>query len=73
VTARDIASDEATDLSRPLVLIQATNPLRRTLRDRDLRAYRWNILESRLAPSTVTIVDERTYPLVNIDWETVVS
>ena len=72
-TAATVATDAAADLPRPLVLIQATNPLRRTLRDRDLRAYHWEILEARLAPSTLAIVDEPTYPTVDVDWEAVVS
>ena len=72
-TAREVAADRATDLPRPLVLIQATNPLRRTLRDRDLRAWRWSTLDEGLALSALTIVGEPTYPRVDVDWATVVS
>jgi integrative and conjugative element protein (TIGR02256 family) len=72
-TAENIAIDEVIDLPRPLILIQATNPLRRTLRDRDLRAYRWEIRESRLIPSKLAIVNEPTYPVVDVDWAAVVN
>ena len=72
-TARDVASDEATDLPRPLVLIQATNPLRRTLRDRDLRAWRWANLDEGLAATSVAIVREPEYPTLDLEWATVVS
>jgi integrative and conjugative element protein (TIGR02256 family) len=72
-TARDVADDEDADLPQPLVLIHATNPMRRTLRDRDLRAFRWRIGEALLAPVAITIVGARTYPPVDIDWATVVA
>jgi integrative and conjugative element protein (TIGR02256 family) len=72
-TAREVAVDDATDLPRPLVLIQATNPLRRTMRDRDLRAWRWEIGESRLALVSIAVVNELTYPVVDVDWATVVT
>jgi integrative and conjugative element protein (TIGR02256 family) len=72
-TAEEIARDEATDLPRPLLLIQATNPLRRTLRDRYLRAYRWDAPTSRLALWPIVVVEELTYPLPALDWATVVS
>jgi integrative and conjugative element protein (TIGR02256 family) len=72
-TARDVGADEATDLPRPLVLIQATNPLRRTLRDRDLRAWRWSILDDGLEAVPLAIVRAPTYPTIDIEWTTAVS
>jgi integrative and conjugative element protein (TIGR02256 family) len=72
-TATEIANDEGADLPRPLVLIQATRPLRKTLRDSDLHAFRWQILEQQLEQRDIAIVSERTYPLVDVDWEKVVS
>ena len=68
-----MASDAATDLLAPLLIVQATRPLRRTLRDRDLQAYRWNPLHSQLERAPLTIVAERTYSQLEIDWATVVS
>ena len=67
-TARDISADEATDLPRPLVLIQATNPLRRTLRDRDLRAWRWSILKDELEAMPLAIVRAPEYPTLDLEW-----
>jgi len=72
-TARDVAADDCADLPRPLVLIQATNPLRRTLRDRELRAYRWKAGDATLAPNAIAVVPEPSYPIVDVDWATVVS
>ncbi len=71
-TAWAIAGDAEADLPRPLLLIQATGPLRKTLRDSDLRAFRWQIFRPRLEPRVLAVVDERTYPLVDVEWETVV-
>jgi integrative and conjugative element protein (TIGR02256 family) len=70
-TARDVAGDVATALPRPLVVIQATNPLRRTLRDRDLRAYRWT--PPGLVLAQLVVLDELTYPPTPVDWDTVVD
>lgn len=72
-TARDVAADEEIGLPRPLVLIQATNPVRRTLRDRDLRAFRWESHVRGLVPATILIVKEPTYRTVDLDWAAVVS
>ena len=72
-TAREVAADPETDLPRPLVLIQATNPLRRTLRDRDLRAWRWSLLDDRLELAPLAVVREPTYPRVDLDWAAAVS
>ena len=72
-TARDVVADEATELPRPLVLIHATNPLRRTLRDRDMRAWRWSILDDGLEAVPLAIVREPTYPPLDLEWTTVVS
>ena len=72
-TAREIAGDEAADLPRPLLLIQATNPLRRTLRDRNLRAYRWEPATMELAQWAITIVEEQAHSLPGVDWTTLVS
>jgi integrative and conjugative element protein (TIGR02256 family) len=72
-TAREVAADGETDLPRPLVLIQATNPLRRTLRDRNLRAWRWSILDERLEPAPLAIVGKPAYLGVELDWAAVVS
>jgi hypothetical protein len=47
--------------------------LRRTLRDRDLRAWRWSLLGDRLDPVPLAIVREPTYPRVEVDWATAVS
>ena len=73
-TASEMAADEDADVLRPLLLIQATRPMRKTLRDSDLRAYRWRILEARLEQQTLAVVgDERAYPLIAIDWDEAVS
>lgn len=73
-TARDISRDEPVDLPQPLLLIQATLPTRRTLRDSDLRAYHWSTdLDTLLAmPLTIVRDDERQYPMLDVDWDTVV-
>ena len=72
-TARAVAADPTTDLPRPLVLIQATNPLRRTLRDRDLRAYRWTPGEHGLTTQRVILIDGSSYPDADVDWAAVVT
>lgn len=72
-TAREVATDAAADLPRPLVLIQATNPLRRTLRDRDLRAWHWSSDDDRLSPMPLAIVDDPPYPSIELEWSSVVS
>lgn len=72
-TARDIAADLGTDLASPLILIQASNPFRRTLRTRDLRAYAWDHAGSRLEPQPLAVVPAGTYAPFGIDWATVVS
>lgn len=69
-TASEMAADEEADVPRPLLLIQATRPTRKTLRDSDLCAYRWRILEARLTQQPLAVVSgEHAYPLVAIDWD----
>lgn len=72
-TAAAIATDEASTLPTPLILIHATTFLRKTLRDRDLCAYCWQPTDSTLASARLAIVRERTYPTISIDWKTVVA
>ncbi len=41
--------------------------MRRTLRDRDLRAYRFQTSDASLAPVTIAVVYDPSYRVANID------
>jgi integrative and conjugative element protein (TIGR02256 family) len=72
--ARGIGEEPEVLLPRPLVVIHATWPTRRTFRDRDLRAFRWMPPLSALVPIDLRVPreGERRHPVLDLDWDTVV-
>jgi integrative and conjugative element protein (TIGR02256 family) len=75
LAARGISAEPEVVLPRPFVIIHATWPTRRTFRDRDLRAFRWEPALSGLVAIDVRIVreDERRHPVLDVDWDEVVA
>lgn len=75
VAVRDISMEPEVLLPRPLVIIHATWPTRRTFRDRDLRAFRWVPSLSALVAIDVRVPreGERMHPVLGIDWDAVVA
>jgi hypothetical protein len=61
--------DEGVAVPQPLLLIQATRPSRHTLRDTDLRAYRWRDMALRI----VEIVIVSDTPSCEIDWQRIMD
>jgi integrative and conjugative element protein (TIGR02256 family) len=72
-TARRIAADPDAFLPQPLLLIQATRPTRRTVHDRDLRAFRWSADDDAVAPLVIRRLDDAAAQLVDLDWSKVVA
>lgn len=72
---RSISQEPAVLLPRPLLAIQATWPTRRTFHDRDLRAFRWYPELSALLAVEILVMreDERQHPVLDLDWDTLVS
>jgi integrative and conjugative element protein (TIGR02256 family) len=60
-TAQDIASQEDVGISRPILLIQATRPARRSVGVGRIAAYRWNPESEQMdeLPMRVIEIDER--------------
>lgn len=54
-SAQEMASDEAVEVPEPLVLIQATKPLRVHVGIADLNAFRWSPADRRLVPQALEI------------------
>lgn len=73
--AKSIADEPEVLVPRPLVLIQATRPVRRTFCDRELRAFRWqpNISGLVLDEIRAIRVDDRQHPVIDLDWNEVVQ
>jgi integrative and conjugative element protein (TIGR02256 family) len=73
--ARGISEEPEVLLPRPLVIIHATWPTRRTFRDRDLRAFRWMPPLSELIAIDLRVPreGERRHPIVDLDWDAVVA
>jgi integrative and conjugative element protein (TIGR02256 family) len=73
--ARGISEEPEVLLPRPLVIIYATWPPRRTFRDRDLRAFRWMPSLSGLVAVDVRVIrePERRHPVLDLDWDALVT
>lgn len=56
-SARKMAANDAVDLPEPLVLIQATRPIRVHVGVGDLAAFRWSPGKDRLIPQALEIRD----------------
>jgi len=56
-------------------MILATRPSRRTYRERNVRMFMWNPDLSALIAVDLQAVreDERQYPVLAVDWDTVVA
>jgi integrative and conjugative element protein (TIGR02256 family) len=74
-TARSISEQPSVRLPRPLLIIQASRPLRRTFHDRDLRAFRWQDAHRRLASEQIRVLRtaDRRYPVLDLDWDGLVT
>jgi integrative and conjugative element protein (TIGR02256 family) len=72
--ARSISEEPEVLLPRPLLLIQATWPTRRTFRDRDLRAFRWVPALGGLVMLELRVMRDadRQHPVIDLDWEALV-
>lgn len=73
--ARSIRDEPEVQLPRPLLVIQATWPTRRTFRDRDLRAFHWCPELAALIAVEIWVMQEgdRQHPVLNLDWNGLVS
>jgi integrative and conjugative element protein (TIGR02256 family) len=73
--ARGISAEPEVRLTSPVLLIQATWPLRRTFHDRDLRAFRWTPAISGLVIAELRVLreSEHSHPILDLDWDTVVA
>lgn len=73
--AREIAHEPEVLLPRPLVLIQATRPWRRTIKDRDRCAFLWSpALDTLIGQELRGLRDkERPALRLEIEWERVVT
>lgn len=71
--ARGISEEPEVLLPRPLVLILATWPTRRTFRDTGLRPFRWVPVVGDLEMAELRVMreDERQHPLIDLDWAAV--
>lgn len=69
------ATSRKVQLPRPLLVIQATWPTRRTFRDRDLRAFHWCPELAALIAVEIWVMQEgdRQHPVLNLDWNGLVS
>jgi len=72
---RAISREPQVLLRRPLLMILATRPSRRTYRERNVRMFMWNPDLSALIAVDLQAVreDERQYPVLAVDWDTVVA
>jgi integrative and conjugative element protein (TIGR02256 family) len=69
-----IRADAEVALARPVLIILRVWPLRRTISDRDMRAYRWSETDAVLASEDFCSIrhHELPYEPVAIDWGEVV-
>ena len=67
-TARGMANDADVALARPLILIQATRPGRRVIRDVDLRAHHWLPADDALIATEIRILrdEECEWPEIEL-------
>lgn len=73
--ARSISEEPEVLLPRPILVILATWPTRRTFPDRDLRTFRWYPELAALLAVEIRVMreGERQHPLLDLDWDTPVS
>lgn len=71
---QSIREEPGVGLDRPVLIILRVSPLRRTISDRDMRAYRWSLAEDSLACEEICLIhpEDVPYEPLTLDWDAVV-
>lgn len=68
---KSIREDPAVGLERPVLVILRVSPVRRTVSDRDMRTYRWSLVDGGLITEPVCLLaaDDLPYEPLGLDWD----